>query len=335
VSALQNTIQSGFGATTTAAQVLDGVELSGRVAIVTGGYSGIGLETTRALMNAGAHVIVPARRPEAAQGALAGIAAGTGASSGSVEIDELDLADQNSVADFAERFLASGRRLDLLIGSAGIMAPPLQRVGPGWESQFATNHLGHFALVSRLWPALQADGGARVVAVSSLGHRFGGLRWDDPQFEAGEYDKWAAYGQSKTANVLFAVQLDALGAEAGVRAFSVHPGTIDTQLQRHLPQAEMVAMGWMNPDGSYTDPDAMKTPEQGAATSVWAATSAQLQDRGGLYLEDVEVAGITPVDQLLNPAVAGVAGYAVDPEDAARLWTLSAELAGVDAFGSR
>ncbi|GAA3636380.1 SDR family NAD(P)-dependent oxidoreductase [Kineosporia mesophila] len=327
MSASQTKLHSGFGASSTTDQVLDGVDLSGSVAIVTGGYSGIGLATTRALAAAGAHVVVPARRPDSARTALAGI--------DGVEVDELDLADLTSVADFADRFLASGRGLDLLIGSAGIMAPPLERVGPGWESQFATNHLGHFALVNRLRPVLEDAGGARVVSVSSRAHRFGGLRWDDPQFRAGEYDKWAAYAQAKTANVLFAVQLDALGADAGVRAFSVHPGTIDTRLQRHLPLAEMVAMGWANEDGSFPHPDSMKTPEQGAATSVWAATSPQLKNLGGVYLEDVDVAGITDAADLLDMSVGGVAALAIDPGQAARLWTLSAELTGEDAFGAR
>ena len=252
----QRPVGSGFDATTTAADVLEGIDLTGRLAVVTGGYSGIGLETTRALAGAGARVVVPARRPAAAAEALAGI--------DGVEIDELDLGDLDSVAAFAERFLASGRRIDLLIDNAGIMACPETRVGPGWEAQFATNHLGHFALVNRLWPAI-ADVGARVVSVSSIGHRRSRIRWDDVQFEHG-YDKWTAYGQAKTANVLFAVHLDTLGAAAGVRAFSLHPGGILTPLQRHLRTEEMVAFGWIDEDGNPIGPG-FKTPEQGAATT--------------------------------------------------------------------
>ena len=211
VPSLQRPVGSGFGAATTAAEVLEGIDLTGRLAVVTGGYSGIGLETRgpgrrrRACCRAGP----PPRRGAEA---LAGV--------DGVEIDELDLGDLDSVAGFAERFLASGRRIDLLIANAGIMACPETRVGPGWEAQFATNHLGHFALVNRLWPAI-ASVGARVVSVSSLGHRRSRMRWDDVQFEHG-YDKWTAYGQAKTANVLFAVHLDSLGEAAGVRAFSLH-----------------------------------------------------------------------------------------------------------------
>ena len=163
------------------------------------------------------------------------------------------------------------------------MATPETRVGPGWEAQFATNHLGHFALVNRLWPVLR-DGGARVVSVSSTGHLRSGIRWDDVDFVRDDYDKWAAYGQAKTANALFALQLDALGQDAGVRAFSLHPGGILTPLQRHLPLEEQVQLGWVNPDGSLKYPSLFKTPEQGAATQVWAATSTQLDHMGGVYL---------------------------------------------------
>ncbi|AIJ24520.1 oxidoreductase [Amycolatopsis methanolica 239] len=175
----QHPIGSGFGASTTAAEVLRGIDLSGRLAIVTGGYSGLGLETTRALAGAGAHVVVPARRPDAAKAALGDLA----------EVDELDLGDLDSVRDFAGRFTSSGRRIDTVINSAAIMACPETRVGPGWEAQFATNHLGHFALVNRLWPAIAP--GARIVSVSSRGHHFSGIRWDDMWFERG-YDKWQA-----------------------------------------------------------------------------------------------------------------------------------------------
>ena len=310
---------SGFGAESTAAEVLDGIDLTGRLAIVTGGYSGIGIETTKALTKAGAFVVVPARRADTAAEALAGLS--------SVEVVALDLGDLASVKNFADAFLASGRAIDIMINSAGIMACPETRVGPGWEAQFATNHLGHFALVNRLWPALRP--GARVVAVSSAAHRYSSIRWDDVMFTQGDYDKWVAYGQSKTANALFAVHLDRLARDTGIRAFSLHPGGIRTPLQRHLPHEEQVALGLVKEDGTPIPSDWFKTPEQGAATQVWAATSPQLADLGGLYLEDCDVAGPRTSTEMGAP---GVFPYAVDQDEAARLWTLSAELTGVNAL---
>ncbi|MFG3254811.1 SDR family NAD(P)-dependent oxidoreductase [Streptomyces sp. NPDC048172] len=319
----QHGIGSGFGPHSTARDVLRGTDLTGRLAVVTGGYSGIGLETTRALAEAGAEVVVPARRPAVARHAVAGL--------GRVTVDELDLGDQNSVRDFAERFLASGRPLDLMVNSAGIMACPETRVGPGWEAQFATNHLGHFALVNRLGPALtRARDGARVVSVSSNGHQLGGIRWNDTHFTRHDYDKWLAYGQAKTANALFAVGLDALGKSSGVRAFAVHPGMILTELGRHVPRDEQIAAGWIDAEGKPLDP-AVKTPEQGAATQVWAATSPLLAERGGVYCEDCDIA--EPRDEKAEGLTSGVSAHATDLGEAARLWERSASLTGVDAFG--
>lgn len=315
----QQSIGSGFGARSTAADVLRGLDLTGSLAVVTGGYSGLGLETTRALAGAGARVVVPARRPEAAAKSVGGI--------DGVEVATLDLADLGSVRAFADRFLETGRTIDIMIDSAAVMACPETRVGPGWEAQFAVNHLGHYALVNRLRPALE-PGGARVVSVSSAGHRHSPVRWDDVHFEKG-YDKWKAYGQAKTANALFAVRLDAIGRDLGVRAFSLHPGGILTPLQRHLPVEEMVAAGWIDESGTPVNPS-FKTPEQGAATQVWAATSPLLDGEGGVYCEDCDIAGLASEDP---SAPGGVQGYAVDPEKAARLWELSAELTGLDAFG--
>jgi NAD(P)-dependent dehydrogenase (short-subunit alcohol dehydrogenase family) len=315
MSTPQHKIGSGFGYRSAADEVLGGIDLSGKLAVVTGGYSGLGLETTKALARAGAQVVVPARRRAVAEEALSGVAG--------VEVDELDLGDLESVLSFSERFLASGRTIDLMIDNAGIMACPETRIGPGWEAQFATNHLGHFALVNRLWPAI-AEGGGRVVSVSSTGHRRSDIRWDDLQFEHG-YDKWTAYGQAKTANVLFAVQLDALGKDSGVRAFALHPGGIMTPLQRHLPREEMVAFGWIDEQTGESN-EAFKTPEQGAATQVWAATSPQLDGLGGVFCEDCDIAEVSTDD------APGVRPYAVAPDSAARLWTISAELTGVNAF---
>jgi NAD(P)-dependent dehydrogenase (short-subunit alcohol dehydrogenase family) len=305
----QRPIGSGFGYRSTAAEVLDGIDLSGKLAIVTGGYSGLGLETVRALHGAGADVLVPARRPERAAEVLDGIA----------QVDELDLGT-----------LDVGRGVDILINNAAIMASPETRVGPGWEAQFATNHLGHFALANRLWPLLADGGGARVVALSSTGHKRSGIRWDDLQFEHG-YDKWEAYGQAKTANSLFAVQLDALGQGSGVRAFAAHPGGIMTPLQRHLSREEMTAAGWIDEDGN-TD-DRFKTPEQGASTSTWAATSPQLEGMGGVYCENCDIANPT-VPGSPTERIEGVDAHAIDPGEAERLWAVSADLTGVDAFAT-
>jgi NAD(P)-dependent dehydrogenase (short-subunit alcohol dehydrogenase family) len=314
----QRTLSSGFGAASTANDVLTGIDLTCRTALVTGGYSGLGLETTRALARAGAHVIVPARRPAAAQEELGDLP--------NTDVHELDLADMKSVRAFSTRFLESGRALDILIANAAIMACPETRVGPGWEAQFAVNHLGHYALVNLLWPAI-AEGGARVVAASSGAHHITDIRWDDIHFRTG-YDKWEAYGQAKTANVLFAVGLDARGRRSGVRAFATHPGSILTPLQRHLSRREMADAGWIDDDGNCLDPS-FKTPEQGAATQVWAATSPTLADLGGVYCEDCEIA---PIVDGSDTTPGGVRPYAIDDAAADRLWAASAEMTGCDAF---
>jgi NAD(P)-dependent dehydrogenase (short-subunit alcohol dehydrogenase family) len=263
----QKPLRSGFGPQTTAREVLAGCDLTAKIAIVTGGYSGVGLETTRALAEAGATVVVPARTQEKARTALAGIPR--------VEMETLELMAPASIDAFAGRFLDTGRQLDMLINNAGIMAPPLQRDARGYESQFATNHLGHFQLTARLWPALKRAGKARVVSLSSTGITFGGVDFDDPNFERRAYDKWKAYGQSKTATALFAVALDKRGEAHGIRAFSVHPGGIATDLVRYVSEEHLAF------DGE------LKTPEQGAATSVWCATSPQLETTGGVYCMDV------------------------------------------------
>lgn len=318
----QQLIGTGLGHGSTAADVLAGVDLSGCTAIVTGGYSGLGLETVKALAAAGVDVTVPARRPGHARQVLAG------AGLESVDVRAMDLGDQASVKAFARGYLDAGRGLDILINNAAIMACPETRVGPGWEAQFATNHLGHFTLTNALWPVL-SDGGARVVSLSSTGHKISGIHFDDPQFTTG-YDKWHAYGQAKTANSLFAVELDKRGADHGVRAFAVHPGGIMTDLQRHLPREEMVAAGWMDDAGNVRE--GFKTPAQGAATSVWAATSARLDGMGGVYCEDCDIA--LPTDpQSPMARFAGVDAHAIDPDSAARLWELSAALTKVNAFG--
>jgi NAD(P)-dependent dehydrogenase (short-subunit alcohol dehydrogenase family) len=307
----QKPLKSGFGAKTTAREVLAGRDLTGKIAIVTGGYSGVGLETTRALAEAGATVVVPARTQEKARAALAGIPR--------VEIETLELFDPASIDAFAGRFLGSGRSLDILINNAGIMAPPLKRDARGYESQLATNHLGHFQLTARLWPALKEAGKARVVSVSSTGISFGGVDFDDPNFERREYDKWKAYGQSKTANALFAVALDKRGQAHGVRAFSVHPGGILTDLVRYVSDEVLAFEG------------DLKTPEQGAATSVWCATSPQLEGKGGVYCMDVDIAEVITdfAPQGSGEQPTGVLPWAIDPDLAEQLWHLSEKMTGV------
>ncbi|WP_329058161.1 oxidoreductase [Amycolatopsis sp. NBC_01480] len=320
MTSAQQPIGSGFGPASTVGDVLAGVDLTGKLAVVTGGYSGVGIEDVRGLSAAGATVVVPARRVDEAKKALDDMER--------VEIGELDLADLASVRTFADRFLDGGREIDILINCAGVMAAPETRVGPGWEFQFAVNHLGHFALANRLWPALSAGDGARVVAYSSRGHKFSDIRWDDLAFTGG-YDKWHAYGQSKTANALFALHLDKLGEASGVRAFSLNPGGIRTNLQRHVSPADQIQLGWIDRDGNHLIQ--WKSPQAGAATAAWAATSAQLGGKGGVYLEDNEVAEI--VDPSAPDAMkSGLHPYAADPASAARLWDISAELTGVNAF---
>ena len=321
---------SGFGPHTTAREVLAGVDLTGRTFVVTGEYAGLGLEVVRALHGAGAEVLAPARRPEEARRALCDVDAHLAR----IEVGQMDLADQDQVRAYAEAVVASGRRLDCVIGNAGIMACPEARTPQGWESQFATNHLGHFALVNRLWPALAS--GARVISVSSSGHHYTPIRWEDPWFETG-YDKWLAYGQSKTANILFALGLTGRAAGhpqgRGITAFSLHPGAILTNLGRHLDDADIAEL--MEPDehGQVAIPE-FKSPEAGAATAVWAATSLLLEGRGGEFLADCDVAPWAP-DPPPGPHRGdgvGVRDYALDPKQAERLWAWSAELTGVDAL---
>jgi NAD(P)-dependent dehydrogenase (short-subunit alcohol dehydrogenase family) len=233
------------------------------------------------------------------------------------------LMDLASVDGFAERFLASGRALHILINSAGIMATPLARDARGYESQFATNHLGHFQLTLRLWPALRAAKDARMVSLSSRGHARAGIDFEDTHFQRRAYDKWIAYGQSKTANALFALALDARGASQRIRAFSVHPGAVPTDLSRSVPEEEMREIRARLAAAGHTT---YKTTEQGAATSIWCATSTQLDGMGGVYCEDVDIAQAVPGD---FPEPRGVRPWAMDPNLAERLWTRSEEWTGV------
>ncbi|MFD4636199.1 SDR family NAD(P)-dependent oxidoreductase [Lentzea sp. NPDC058436] len=327
----QHPIGSGFTAASTAADVLRGIDLAGRHVIVTGGHVGLGLVTTRALTDAGASVTVGSRDPDRAAAALAGV--------DRVEISRLDLLDPASVDAFAVGYLRSGRPLDVLLNNAGIMGGPLVRDGRGYESQFATNHLGHFQLTTALLPALRAAGAARVVNLTSGGHRLSDIRWDDPHFTTG-YEPMLGYGQSKTANVLFAVELDRRWAADGIRGYAVHPGVIvGTELGPSRPEdgvavtpEQIRAMGLVDDSGRpVIDPArGMKTPEQGAATSVFAATSPLLADIGGVYLKDNDVSPLDtprPIDFGAEQDIpADVVPHAVDPESARRLWELSEQL---------
>lgn len=313
----QSPIDSPFGYRSTALDVVAGVDLSGKVALVTGGYSGLGTETVRALAAAGAHVLVGARRPEKAADDLADI-------DGEVEILPLDLSDPASVDRFAAEVADRSDRLHIVINNAAIMACPLARDSRGYESQFATNHLGHFQLIARLWPLLAAAGGARVVALSSSGHARGGPDLDDLHFERKAYDKWSAYGQAKSANALFALWLDRLGADHGVRAFAVDPGGIRTPLQRHLSMEEQIALGWYDKEGNLNP--LFKTTEQGAATSLWCATSSLLDGLGGVYCADSNIAAPWVAG---NPPYIGVHPHVRDEALAEALWGRSEDLTGV------
>jgi NAD(P)-dependent dehydrogenase (short-subunit alcohol dehydrogenase family) len=322
----QHPIPSHLAPSITAGEVAARTDLRGKVAIVTGGYSGLGLETTRVLAEAGAIVVVPARSPEKARRALASIAR--------VERAELDLLEPQSIDAFAAGFLASGRPLHMLVNGAGIMATPLVRDARGYESQFAANHLGHYQLAARLWPALRRAGGARVISVSSRAHWIAGMDFGDPHFDSRPYERWQAYAQSKTANVLFAVALDACGQAHGVRAFALHPGTVLTDLARHLSDEDLDTFGVSRDTPHGQVPEGMgigdggdyKTIEQGAATTVWCATSDQLQGMGGVYCENVDIASPASPEQASGT---GVKPWAIEPELAERLWSLSERLTGV------
>jgi len=319
----QQPIASPFGARTQAGEVIEGVDLKGRTAIVTGAASGIGVETARALASAGARVVMPVRSRSKGDAVAADIRASTG--NQAVEVADMDLEDFASVRAFADAFVGTGAALDLLINNAGIMASPERRIAGGFESQFGTNHLGHMLLTGRLAPALLRGERARVVALTSIGHRRSPIVFEDPNFEHRPYDKWAAYGQAKTANALFAVELNRLLEPQGVTAFAVHPGGIMTGLQRDMTQDEMRAFGWFDDEGRLID--RFKTVAGGASTSVWCATSPLL-DAGGVYCEDCNIAQAVPAD---DAGFSGVRPWAIDPAQATRLWSLSETLLG-EAF---
>lgn len=314
----QKPLGSGFPPKSEPHEVLADIDLTGKTAIVTGGYSGIGLETTRALAAKGAKVVVPVRDEAKAAENLSGV-------EGDVSSATMDLSDISSVRKFADAMVGSLSQLDLLINNAGIMATPLERVGPGWESQFGVNHMGHFALTKGLMPLLEKAEAPRVVALSSVAHKRNGILWDDIQFAHSDYHKWIAYAQAKSANALFANGLSRRMDGFGGRAFSVHPGGILTPLQRHLPKEEQIELGWIDENGELNKNVAaiFKTPAQGCTTSLWAATSPLLNDKHGLYCEDCDVAQLVGED---SPPYLHCAPHIADEENAERLWALSEAL---------
>lgn len=318
--ALQRPIGSGFNATSTTNDVIEGIDLKGKIAIVTGGNTGIGLETVKTLSKAGATVIVPARNVEKAKENLQGIT--------NVEIEEMDLIDPASIEAFAGKFLASGRPLHLLINNAGIMFVPLRRDARGIESQLATNYLAVFQLTARLWEVLKKADGARVINVSSMGHHFAAFNFDDPNFEHRDYDTLQGYGQSKTAVNLFSLELDNRANSSGIRVYSVHPGNIfGTELTREAPLELLQQFGFYDDKGDIV-PEviaSLKNIPQGAATTVWCATSLLLNEIGGVYCEDVEIAELA-----IDPSIPnGVKPYSLDEASAKQLWKLTEELTGI------
>ena len=313
ISEQQHSIETGFGNKSEASEVMSGIDLSGKVALVTGGYSGIGFETVRALTGAGAKVIVPSRDVDRAVTTLDGVI-------GAEQIGFMDLSDLPSVTRFGEAIAANHPKIDIAIFNAGVMACPLYRTQQGLEWQLGVNHVGHYVLLQTLLPALRAARGARLVTLSSIAHRMSAVRFDDMNYTDREYDKWQAYGQAKSAQSLMAVELDRREAGNGIRSFSVHPGGIFTPLQRHLGNAEMAEFGWTDTDGrpSPVAEKLFKTTTQGCATSLWAATHSLLDNIGGVYCEDCNVSDVVPDE---SNAFTGVRQWAVDSETAQRTWT--------------
>ncbi|NNL64754.1 MAG: SDR family NAD(P)-dependent oxidoreductase [Myxococcales bacterium] len=312
--------RGSFGHDTTTDEVLAGIDLRGKLALVTGGSSGLGVETARALASKGAQVVITARDLPKAEAVAEGIRKSTG--NDAVEVEELELDSLASIRAFAERFLARHDALQILINNAGVMACPSEKTQDGFELQFGTNHLGHFLMTGLLVPALRNGAPARVVSLSSRGHHFSPVVLDDPNFDRRPYDKWASYGQAKTANILFAVELERRLGAHGVHATAVHPGVIMTELSRHLvPEDYEMMRARAAAQGRELT---LKSVESGAATSVYAATAPELEGRGGLYLEDCHVAEVNDAEN----APEGVRSYALDPDDAKRLWTLSEQMVG-------
>ncbi|AWK05752.1 oxidoreductase [Flavobacterium crocinum] len=318
--ALQQPTNSGFNAKSTTNEVIKGIDLTGKTAIVTGGNTGIGLETVRTLSEAGATVIVPARDVEKAKRNLNGIP--------NIIIEEMDLMNPDSIDSFAQKFMQSNQLLHLLINNAGIMWVPLRRDDRGFESQLATNYLALFQLTAKLWPALKKANGARVVNVSSGGHQFSDFNFEDPNFLNREYETLLGYGQSKTAVNLFSMEFDNRAKDFNVRSYSLCPGAVgETELAREAPIDLFQKLGYCDAEGNIFPEVAasLKTIPQGAATTVWAATSKLLNNIGGVYCENVDIASLSPNTAIIG----GIKPYSLDEKKAKRLWELSEQMTGI------
>ncbi|WP_263366464.1 SDR family NAD(P)-dependent oxidoreductase [Edaphobacter bradus] len=318
-----------FGANSTTEDVLEGVDLKGKRILVTGVSAGLGVETARALVAHGADVVGAARDLEKAKRATSEVSKATAETGASFEVVELDLASLKSVHAAADKLLAGGRLFDVIIANAGVMATPFGKTEDGFETQFGTNHLGHFVFVNRIAKLIR-DGG-RLVNLSSSGHRFSNVDLNDPNFETTPYEPFVAYGRSKTANILFAVAFDQRHRERGVRAAAVHPGGIQTELARHMEPAHLEQMVKQINEQAAAEgkgPFQFKTVPQGAATSVWAAVVAPAEEVGGRYCENCHVSDVVADDARLGLLDKGVRGYALDPQNAVAFWKKSEELVG-------
>jgi len=318
-----------FGATSTTEEVLSGVNLQSKRILVTGVSAGLGVETARSLAAHGAQVVGAARDLAKAEAATTQVREDAAAHGGAFELVALDLANLKSVRACADELLSRGKHFDVVIANAGVMATPFGHTADGFETQFGTNHLGHFVLVNRIAPLMGA--GSRLINLSSSGHRFSNVDLDDPNFERTPYDPFVAYGRSKTANILFAVAFDQRHRERGVRAAAVHPGGIQTELARYMDPSHLQAMiDQINKqlEAEGNGPFKFKTVPQGAATSVWAGVVAKADEIGGRYCENCHVGNIVADDAVISAISEGVRGYALDPENAEALWKKSEELVG-------
>jgi NAD(P)-dependent dehydrogenase (short-subunit alcohol dehydrogenase family) len=323
-----NTVEA-FGATSTTDEVLSGMNLRGKRILVTGVSAGLGIETARSLAAHGADVVGAARDLKKAEGATTQVQRDAAAGGGSFELVALDLASLKSVRACADQLLAKGQFFDVIIANAGVMATPFGHTTDGFETQFGTNHLGHFVLINRMTPLLRRGG--RLINLSSAGHRYSNVDLDDPNFERTAYDPFVAYGRSKTANILFAVAFDQRHRGRGVRAAAVHPGVIETELARHVDPARIqVLIDQITKERAAQgkEPFQWKTVPQGAATSVWAAVVAPPDEIGGQYCENCHVGQIAPEHVTITGGSEGVRAYALDPDNAEALWKKSEEMVG-------